>query len=57
MREREQRQQQMFMPLIQSQPQSENSRFIVWSFVFLLFTVALIAAFLIILPLLQQANF
>ena len=56
MREREQRQQQMFMPLMQSQPQSENSRFIVWSFIFLLFTVALIAAFLIILPLLQHAS-
>jgi eukaryotic-like serine/threonine-protein kinase len=57
MRQREQRQQQMFMPLMQSQPQSENSRFIIWSFIFLLFTVALIAGFLIILPLLQHATF
>jgi serine/threonine protein kinase len=48
------RQQQMFMPPMQNQPQSENSRFIVMSFVFLLVTVALIAGFLYLLPLLQN---
>jgi serine/threonine protein kinase len=49
-----QRQQQMFMPAMQNQPQSENSNFIAMSFFFLLIVVALIAGFLLFLPYLQN---
>jgi eukaryotic-like serine/threonine-protein kinase len=49
MRPPRQRQQQWFMPPMQNQAQSENSRFIVLSFIFLLATVAVIAGFLIFL--------
>ncbi len=52
-----QRQQQMFMPLMRSQPQSENSDFIAKSFLLLLIVVALIAAFLFVLPYLQHLIF
>jgi serine/threonine protein kinase len=48
------RQRQIFMSPIPNQPQSENSRFITMSFIFLVIVVALIAALLFIVPFLQS---